>query len=280
MFWNRLLSGVVLLAIAVLSLWAGAPLLTIFLAVVSLIGYLELTRALGIEQNEQKEKKCIGPMEVVGAVAVIVYYGLLLLCNMGYLRCGGQELMLPCTVILFLGELFIYVFTFPKYRVESVMAAVFSFLYVPLMISFIELTRMEKGGIYAVWVILICSWGSDTCAYAVGKLIGKKKVFPSLSPKKSLEGCIGGALGAALLGALYSRWVVAQKNTVLFALACALGAVVSMVGDLAASAIKRNRGIKDYGKLIPGHGGVMDRFDSVIVTAPIVYFLTRALWMF
>lgn len=280
MFWNRLLSGVVLLAIAVLSLWAGAPLLTIFLAVVSLIGYLELTKALGIGQNEQKEKKRISPMEVIGAAAVIVYYGLLLLCDMGYLRCGWQELMLPCIVILFLGELFIYVFAFPKYRVESVMAAVFSFLYVPLMISFIELTRMEEGGIYAVWVILICSWGSDTCAYVVGKLIGKKKVFPRLSPKKSLEGCIGGALGAALLGAVYGRWVAAQKNTILFALACALGAVVSMVGDLSASAIKRNREIKDYGKLIPGHGGVMDRFDSVIVTAPIVYFLTRALWKF
>lgn len=278
MFWNRLLSGVVLLAIAVLALWAGAPLLTIFLAVVSLIGYLELTKALGIGQNEQKEKKCISPMEVVGAAAIIVYYGLLLLCDMGYLRCGGQELMLPCTVILFLGELFIYVFAFPKYRVESVMAAVFSFLYVPLMVSFIELTRMEEGGIYAVCVILICSWGSDTCAYVVGKLIGKKKIFPRLSPKKSLEGCIGGALGAALLGAVYGRWV--QKNTILFALACALGAVVSMVGDLAASAIKRNREIKDYGNLIPGHGGVMDRFDSVIVTAPIVYFLTRALWKF
>lgn len=278
MFWNRLLSGVVLLAIAVLALWAGAPLLTIFLAVVSLIGYLELTKVLGIGQNEQKEKKSISPMEVVGAAAIIVYYGLLLLCDMGYLRCGGQELMLPCTVILFLGELFIYVFAFPKYRVESVMAAVFSFLYVPLMVSFIELTRMGEGGIYAVWVILICSWGSDTCAYVVGKLIGKKKVFPKLSPKKSLEGCIGGALGAALLGAVYGRWV--HKNTILFALACALGAVVSMVGDLAASAIKRNREIKDYGKLIPGHGGVMDRFDSVIVTAPIVYFLTRALWKF
>lgn len=280
MFWTRLLSGVVLLAIAVVSLWVGAPLLTIVLSVVSLIGYLELTKALGVGQDEQKEKKHLSPMEVMGAAAVIVYYGLLLLSDMGYLSCGGVELMLPCTVLLLMGELFIYVFAFPKYRVESVMTSVFSFLYAPLMLSFMELTRMREGGIYAVWVILICSWGSDTCAYAVGKLIGKKKIFPRLSPKKSLEGCIGGAFGAALFGAVYGRWVAAQKNTVLFALACALGAVVSMVGDLAASAIKRNRGIKDYGKLIPGHGGVMDRFDSVIVTAPIVYFLTRALWKF
>ena len=138
---------------------------------------------------------------------------------------------------------------------------------------------MGENGIYMVWFILICSWGSDTCAYCVGKLIGKRKIFPVLSPKKSLEGCIGGVLGAALIGVGYG-WFVMERtpgNLTLAAVICALGAVVSMVGDLAASAIKRNKGIKDYGKLIPGHGGIMDRFDSVIVTAPLIYFLSSIL---
>ena len=113
----------------------------------------------------------------------------------------------------------------------------------------------------------------------MGKLIGRKKIFPVLSPKKSLEGCIGGVLGTALLGWLYGYFFVEKafpdrSIAWVMALICAAGAVMSMVGDLAASAVKRNMVIKDYGNLIPGHGGIMDRFDSMIVTAPMTYFLT------
>ena len=101
---------------------------------------------------------------------------------------------------------------------------------------------------------------------------------PVLSPKKSVEGAVGGVAGAALLGALYAlaanHFGNLQASPLTYALICAVGALISMVGDLAASAIKRNRNIKDYGKLIPGHGGILDRFDSVIFTAPIIYFLS------
>jgi len=155
---------------------------------------------------------------------------------------------------------------------------VFSFLYAPVLLSFVYLTRECENGIYLVWLILISSWGCDTCAYVVGKLIGKKHIFPELSPHKSLEGCIGGVAGAALIGGLYAHFFVEaafpdQIITWTIAFICAAGAVMSMVGDLAASAIKRNHNIKDYGKLIPGHGGIMDRFDSMTVTAPMTYFL-------
>lgn len=96
---------------------------------------------------------------------------------------------------------------------------------------------------------------------------------PVLSPKKSVEGAVGGVLGAALLGVAYAA---ATKGSVMeYAVICAVGALISMVGDLAASAIKRNQNIKDYGTLIPGHGGILDRFDSVIFTAPVIYFLSK-----
>ncbi len=158
----------------------------------------------------------------------------------------------------------------------------FSFLYAPVLLSFVYLTRECETGIYLVWLILISSWGCDTCAYVVGKLIGKKHIFPELSPHKSLEGCIGGVVGAALIGGLYAHFFVEtafpdRTITWIIAFICAAGAVMSMVGDLAASAIKRNHNIKDYGKLIPGHGGIMDRFDSMTVTAPMTYFLTLLL---
>ncbi len=113
----------------------------------------------------------------------------------------------------------------------------------------------------------------------MGKLIGRKKIFPVLSPHKSLEGCIGGIVGAALIGGLYAYFVVDaviadQKVLWIIVFISAVGALMSMMGDLAASAIKRNYEIKDYGKILPGHGGIMDRFDSMIVTAPMIYFLS------
>ncbi|MDF2845844.1 MAG: putative rane protein [Herbinix sp.] len=105
------------------------------------------------------------------------------------------------------------------------------------------------------------------------------KIAPVLSPKKSLEGCIGGVVGAAAIGAIYALitkdYITEVSNPILaFAVIGAASSVISQIGDLAASAIKRNHEIKDYGKLIPGHGGILDRFDSIIFTAPIVYYLS------
>jgi phosphatidate cytidylyltransferase len=101
---------------------------------------------------------------------------------------------------------------------------------------------------------------------------------PILSPKKTIEGAVGGVLGAGLLGALYGlaarHLFAAEARTVwVFAIVCAVGGMISIVGDLGASAIKRNYDIKDYSNLIPGHGGILDRFDSIIFTAPIIYYL-------
>ncbi len=173
--------------------------------------------------------------------------------------------------------LFTYVFTFPRYKAQQIMASMFSWLYGPVMLSFIYLTREGFAhGKYLVWFVFLCSWGSDTCAYAVGVLFGKHKMTPKLSPKKSVEGAVGGIVGAALLFVLYTHFAVnrysqASLSLLLVAALGAAGAVVSMIGDLAASAIKRDHDIKDYGKLIPGHGGIMDRFDSVIIAAPLVF---------
>lgn len=273
MFWTRLLSGVVLIVIAFAAFFMGTPVLPLLLFLISAAGYRELAKALGVSAAEP-DKKFSAP-EILGYVGIVAYYLLVLLTAQNYLENSAFYYM-ACVIALFLAELFVYVLAFPKYQAEQIAFAVFSFLYAPVMLSFIHFIRMEENGIFTVWFILICSWGCDTCAYCVGKLLGKRRIFPVLSPKKSLEGCIGGVVGAALIGAVYSWFVLPRepRSLVLAALICALGAVISMVGDLAASAIKRNKGIKDYGRLIPGHGGIMDRFDSVIVTAPLVYFLS------
>lgn len=272
MFLTRLASGIVLVIIAILTMgYGGLPLWGILL-LTSLAGYSELTRAMKCLKESEKTNA----LQIMGFLGVIGYYLVLYFVK-------EPIWMFMCVVGAFLAFMFLYVFAFPKYVAEQIAAAVFSLLYAPVMLSFVYLTREGEAGLYMVWLALISAWGCDTCAYCVGKLIGKKKIFPVLSPHKSLEGCIGGVLGAALIGGLYAFFFVAQaypeKNVVApIAFICGVGAIMSMVGDLAASAIKRNNQIKDYGKIIPGHGGIMDRFDSMIVTAPLVYVLTMVLF--
>jgi phosphatidate cytidylyltransferase len=147
-----------------------------------------------------------------------------------------------------------------------------------IMLSFIYQVREMNNGIWLVWIIFIGSWISDTAAYCVGMLIGKHKLSPIVSPKKSIEGSIGGIVGSALVGAIYAICVKSKLDMsfnpiIAFSIISAASSVISQIGDLAASAIKRKHDIKDYGTLIPGHGGILDRFDSVIFTAPIVYYL-------
>lgn len=254
--------------IALATMWLGGPYLAGILLLISLAGYRELTKA----QKVNTAAKGFNGLEVVGFGSIVLYYVVMYIWQ-------NTTLLLMCIVLMFMAEMFLYVILFPKYRAEQVVTAIFSFLYAPVMLSFMYMTRMSQLGIYLVWLILISAWGCDTCAYCVGKLIGSKKVFPVLSPHKSLEGCIGGVAGAALIGGLYAYFVVepvVSEQQVLWVIVfiSAVGALMSMVGDLAASAIKRNHDIKDYGKLLPGHGGIMDRFDSMIVTAPMIYFLS------
>lgn len=272
MFRTRLLSGILLVAVALAVLLSGGAILAVVLFLVSMIAYQELTTACKV-RGEGAEP---GAPVIVGLVMTLVYY---VVINLALARDVDFvfQAMILAIVVAFLAFLFVYVFAFPKYHANQIMSAMFSFLYGPVMLSFLYLLREGLDeGIYLVWFVFLASWGSDTCAYCVGVLIGKHKMTPKLSPKKSVEGAVGGILGAALLFVLYTYFVINRYTMITLQLpvAAALGAagaLVSMVGDLAASAVKRDHGIKDYGKLIPGHGGIMDRFDSVIVAGPIVF---------
>lgn len=257
MFKTRLLSGILLVAAALLTIISGGVILWTVLFCISVIGAGELYRAMGVHKDS------FGLMEAAGYLGILLYYGAVAL---DFGRYGMMAVILSLILLLF-----VYVFSYPKYDAGQTSAVFFGILYVAVMLSFIYLTRNLEGGQFIVWLIFICSWGCDTCAYCVGMLIGKHKMAPVLSPKKSVEGAVGGVAGAALLGAVYAA--ATREPVAGYALICAVGALISMVGDLAASAVKRNQGIKDYGKLIPGHGGILDRFDSVIITAPIIYYM-------
>ena len=261
MFKTRLISGIVLVIIALATIISGSWILFFTLLAVSLIGMRELYKVMKVSDEH------ITVLELVGYLGAVLYY---IAMKADFGNYGTMAIIISMILILF-----VYVFGYPKYHAEQVMAAFFGVVYVAVMLSFIYLTRSLPDGKFLVWLIFLCSWGCDTCAYCVGMLIGKHKMAPVLSPKKSIEGAVGGVAGAALLGAIYAA--ATQGKMAEYALICAVGALISMVGDLAASAIKRNQNIKDYGKLIPGHGGILDRFDSVIITAPVIYYLAKTI---
>ena len=268
MFKTRLLSGIVIAAAMLLFAWLGGAYLMALLLVVSIIGLYEFYHAVGLLESGKRINLITG----IGYAGTIVYYLLMFL--------AGEELffLVFVSVVTLLVLLASYVFTFPKYKAQTIVYGFYGYFYVSIMLSFIYLTRTLEDGIFIVWLIFFSSWFCDVFAYFTGMLIGKHKLAPVLSPKKSVEGAIGGIVFPAICGGVYGYFVSGYYDPGFpiipaFVFLCGIGAAVSQIGDLSASAGKRNFDIKDYGNLIPGHGGILDRFDSVIFTAPMIYFI-------
>lgn len=268
-FVTRTISCILLLGGAILMLnyadtKVGIWIFRAFNYFIAIVGTMELLRVVGCH------KSILACANYLAITALYVFIYL-----------GQQQYLVPL-FILFLVFLFaIMVICFPRFTPEQIFTAFICIIYVGLGLSYIYQTRMNvEMGKYIVWFIIAASWGSDTFAYIVGVTMGKHHPFPHLSPKKSIEGCIGGIAAAALLtwGVClvwehgFGVWIMRPWKA---AIVCGAGAILSQLGDLAASAIKRHYNIKDYGHLIPGHGGILDRFDSMIFVAPVVFYLTE-----
>ena len=178
MFKTRLLSGILLVIIALATIISGGYILFFTLLVVSLIGMSELYKAM----NVQNEKNYL--LAAAGYAGAVLYYVAVLL---DFQRYGVLAIIFGLVLIMF-----VYVFTYPEYEAKQVMPALFGIVYVAVMLSFIYLTRCLQGGKFHVWLIFLCSWGCDTCAYCVGMLIGKHEKWHLCSVrKKSIEGAVG-----------------------------------------------------------------------------------------
>ncbi|MBB5263136.1 phosphatidate cytidylyltransferase [Catenibacillus scindens] len=265
MFFTRLISGIVLLVIMIAAMILGGDVLFFLAALLSFIGLYELYKTYNIHKNM---------LGYLGMGAAVIYVAAVRIQTVA----GVEEITMAGLMTGFLLLMFVYVFTFPKFKADQAAWAVFGLVYVPVLMMCMYQVRMLEDGLFLIPLIFLAAWGNDTCAYCVGRLIGRHKMAPVLSPKKSVEGAVGGIVGAVILGLIYGYFLMRylpsfDTPVFVYGIICGVGALIAIVGDLAASAIKRNLGIKDYGKLIPGHGGVLDRFDSILFTAPVVYFL-------
>ena len=273
---TRVISGAVLGVLCVGLGLLGGPFLGLAIMFCGMVGYYELTRALHVFEEGQYNH-----LFYVGEVCVATYF-LIIICMQALMKPAAfidsvSRIIALAVIFLVLFMMATYVLTFPRYHADQIIDSIFSFVYCPLMLSFVFLSRCLPHGIFIYAMIFLCSWICDTGAYFTGRAFGRHKLAPILSPKKTIEGSVGGVvfsvvsciLEAVLMHILHPEEMLIWQ----FALIGLFGSIFSQIGDLAASAIKRNHNIKDYGTLIPGHGGIMDRFDSVIFVSPLIFFL-------
>jgi len=264
---TRILSAVILFPLAALIINMGGVPLRIMLAAISIIGMGEFYKAINGKFSAEN---------ILSYSTLIAYYF--------FLDIMSAEIFMIIIGLYIVSNLVCLVLMHSKVTPVNFMVNVFGFFYVGFLLSGVYLTRMYINGQYLVWLIFISAWACDTFAYFTGRFMGKRKLAPILSPKKTIEGAIGGTIGAAFTAAVFAyvltglNYIDYETNLVFIcAVVGGIGAVFAQMGDLTASAIKRHTGIKDYGKLIPGHGGILDRFDSVICTAPMVYIVVQIL---
>jgi phosphatidate cytidylyltransferase len=269
MLKTRVISALVGLALLVVVLYLGSITLGVAVSLIAAIGLYEFYNSLSAVKN-------IHPIKAVG------YLSILPLLILGLQETGWFNIDLniltgiSVCVIIFLLMAFI-VLVHKKYNIIDACVTSFGIAYVPFLLSFLILIRNMDYGNILIWIIFIGAWGTDTLAYTFGRLFGKRKIIPEISPKKTLAGAIGGIVGCIALmiafGFIVRAYFALKISFVALALLGLFCGMISQIGDWSASAIKRYVNVKDFGNIMPGHGGVLDRFDSILFVAPVVYFV-------
>lgn len=204
----------------------------------------------------------VRPSFAIACVAAVALYAVNLLTE------NSQWYMLWLFGVMLVSLL--YLFNIEHRKLADAMATITGIFYVIFFSFHVTLVDQTSYGIL-IWLIVITAFGTDVMAYFSGYALGKHKLCPKISPKKTIEGSVGGILGSVILSGVFG-YFFASEILVHCLIIGVLGGIVSQFGDLTASIFKRKMGIKDYGNLIPGHGGILDRFDSVLFTGPMVYY--------
>lgn len=250
---TRILSGLIMIPLVLVLIFRGLP-LAIVAFLISGVAVWELFKGfsnLGYRGN----------IFIAWGALIALYLIYLLRLNDTYLM-GWLFLSVVASII--------GIFNLEKHKAADAIVTIFGIIYIEFLVYHIVMLANTDQGIM-VWMIGITAIFTDVAAYFTGYFLGKHKLCPKLSPKKTIEGSIGGMLGSVLASVVFA--LIAKIDIFPHIIVMGiLGSVFAQIGDLSASALKRKMDIKDYGDVIPGHGGIMDRIDSIIFTAPFIYY--------
>lgn len=246
---TRIISGIIGIAILFLVIYLGSPVYNIAVFALTMIGLYEYNKA--VEHIKSSEIPYLLNYLLAIGVAIASYTG----------RIGDFRYLLFIYIILS----FIQFVINNEVKTKDLALSLLGGLYVVFLMSYLYVF----AGDFRIWYVFLIASAADIFAYFIGRFFGKRKLAPVLSPNKTVEGFAGGIAGAVICTMIFAK-IFDPYNFIPMGLVAALGAVVSVFGDIFASKIKRETGIKDYGNLMPGHGGVLDRFDSILFTAPFV----------
>lgn len=247
----RTTSGIIGIILLILIVNKGGIYLSTSILLLSIIGLREFYKAI-----HNMEIKPIGYIGLLGSLGL-------------YISVLFPSISLDFVFTIISIILLLNVFN-KKIDLKDITFTLLGILYVPFLLFHVS----YLDGTNYIWLVFIISFGTDTFAYIAGNLFGKNKLCPTISPKKTIEGSIGGILGSLILTIVFAVVLKIDPLWKLIVLSI-LASVISQLGDLVASKIKRTASIKDYGFIMPGHGGVLDRFDSIILTAPVIYYYVR-----
>ncbi|MDR5658230.1 phosphatidate cytidylyltransferase [Serpentinicella sp. ANB-PHB4] len=251
--FKRILASIIGLPLLIVIVSLGGAFFYIAVTLVSIIGINEFYNAFSNKEYT--------PFYSIG------YLSSFLIMTLFFF--DYSEMLLPLLAIIFF-ICSLILLAKDNHSILDIMITFFGIIYISIMIGHMILSINSENAI-GVWLIFIIAWATDTFAYFSGVYFGKRKLCPKVSPKKTLEGSVGGILGSVIATLIFGNIFVLGSNIMLLFLGI-IGSILSQAGDLFASKIKRYVEIKDFGKLIPGHGGILDRFDSIIFVSPIVFY--------
>ncbi|NQN49557.1 phosphatidate cytidylyltransferase [Streptococcus suis] len=258
---KRVMFGGIALAIFLPFLLIGGTAFQFFVSLLAMIAVGELIKMNGLAPNSIE-----GMLTMLASVVLT----LPLENYLTFLPTDGNYTAYAIVVFLLLGSI---VFNIGQYNYSDVVFPIASSFYIGIGFHNLILARMD--GLNKVFFALFIVWATDIGAYLIGRQIGRRKLLPRVSPNKTIEGFIGGILSAvvvALIFLIFDKSLLAGYSLGMMLLLVVIFSIFSQFGDLVESAIKRHFGVKDSGKIIPGHGGILDRFDGMIFVFPIMHF--------
>ncbi|RXI97975.1 phosphatidate cytidylyltransferase [Anaerobacillus alkaliphilus] len=259
---QRIITGIIAGIIFILLILMGNLPFTLAIMAIATIGLFELLKM-----------KDIKILSITGFVSVLLLWSILIpnewITQSLHTYLVRTELVTGFILLL----LALTVLTKNSITFDQVGFIIISSLYVGLGFHFMIETRALEHGLAIFFFILLSIWSTDTGAYFTGRSFGKRKLWPEISPKKTIEGSLGGVICALIVGLSYNYFVPVADSLITVSIMIIVISIVGQLGDLVESALKRHYGVKDSGTLLPGHGGILDRFDSLIFVMPVLFLL-------